>query len=141
MKFKDFLVEEDRSANSAAVIKDVLDKVGMGLELVRQTQTKDNTSTSNYKKDGHSVEALWVMDDGPMKDEGYSLEEAESKLKKLVETFASNGGKTDKPGSIKNNETAVINFDEYTINLVPFTINSAVDGSGSDKTYIRIDVK
>lgn len=141
MKFKDFLVEEDRSVNSAAVIKDVLDKVGMGLELVRQTQTKDNTSTSNYKKDGHSVEALWVMDDGPMKDEGYSLEDAENKLKKLVEAFASSGGKTANAGSIKNNETAVINFDEYTINLVPFTINSAVDGSGSDKTYIRIDVK
>ena len=40
MNFQQFLNEETRTANSAAVIKDVLDKVGMGLETVRQTQTK-----------------------------------------------------------------------------------------------------
>ena len=42
MNFQQFLNEETRTANSAAVIKDVLDKVGMGLETVRQTQTKEN---------------------------------------------------------------------------------------------------
>lgn len=142
MKFADYLLnEDDRSSNSAAVIKDVLDKVGMGLETVRQTQTKENTSTSIYKVDGHKVEAIWVMDDGPMKEEGYSLSDAEGKLKSLVDTFATNQGTVSNAGSIKNNETAVIKFEEFTINLVPFTINSAVDGSGSDKTYLRIDVK
>ena len=142
MKFADYLLnEDDRSSNSAAVIKDVLDKVGMGLETVRQTQTKENTSTSIYKVDGHKVEAIWVMDDGPMKEEGYSLSDAEEKLKSLVNTFATNQGTVSNAGSIKNNETAVIKFEEFTINLVPFTINSAVDGSGSDKTYLRIDVK
>ena len=73
MNFQQFLNEETRTANSAAVIKDVLDKVGMGLETVRQTQTKENTSTSTYKLNGHGVEAIWVMDDGPMKEEGYSF--------------------------------------------------------------------
>ena len=142
MKFADYLLnEDDRSSNSAAVIKDVLDKVGMGLETVRQTQTKENTSTSIYKVDGHKVEGIWVMDDGPMKEEGYSLSDAEGKLKSLVDTFATNQGTVSNAGSIKNNETAVIKFEEFTINLVPFTINSAVDGSGSDKTYLRIDVK
>lgn len=142
MKFADYLLnEDDRSSNSAAVIKDVLDKVGMGLETVRQTQTKENTSTSTYKLNGHSVEAIWVMDDGPMKEEGYSLSDAEGKLKSLVDAFATNQGTVSNAGSIKNNETAVIKFEEFTINLVPFTINSAVDGSGSDKTYLRIDVK
>ena len=81
MNFQQFLNEETRTANSAAVIKDVLDKVGMGLETVRQTQTKENTSTSTYKLNGHGVEAIWVMDDGPMKEEGYSLSDAEEKLK------------------------------------------------------------
>ncbi len=142
MKFADYLLnEDDRSSNSAAVIKDGLDKVGMGLETVRQTQTKENTSTSTYKLNGHSVEAIWVMDDGPMKEEGYSLSDAEGKLKSLVDTFATNQGTVSNAGSIKNNETAVIKFEEFTINLVPFTINSAVDGSGSGKTYLRIDVK
>lgn len=142
MKFADYLLnEDDRSSNSAAIIKDALDKVGVGLEPVRQTQTKTNTSTSTYKLNGHSVEAIWVMDDGPMKEEGYSLSDAEGKLKSLVDTFATNQGTVSNAGSIKNNETAVIKFEEFTINLVPFTINSAVDGSGSDKTYLRIDVK
>ena len=141
MNFQQFLNEETRTANSAAVIKDVLDKVGMGVETVRQTQTKENTSTSTYKLNGHSVEAIWVMDDGPMKEEGYSLSDAEGKLKSLVDAFATNQGTVSNAGSIKNNETAVIKFEEFTINLVPFTINSAVDGSGSDKTYLRIDVK
>lgn len=141
MKFTEFLLnEEERSSNSAAIVKDALDKVGMGLEAVRQTQTKENTSTSIYKVDGHNVEALWVMEDGPMSEEGYSETDATSKLTELVSAFESLGGKVSKSGNIKNKENAEIKFEEYTIKLVPFEINSALDGSGFDRTYLRIDI-
>jgi len=141
MKFADYLLnEDDRSSNSAAIIKDTLDKVGVGLEPVRQTQTKENTSTSIYKVDGHKVEAIWVMEDGPMAEEGYSEKDAETKLTELVTALESFGGSTKKSGSIKNKESAEIKFDEFTVKLTPFEINSALDGSGFDRTYLRIDI-
>ena len=42
MSFIKYLKEQEHNLNSGAIIKDVLDYVGVGLENVRQTETKEN---------------------------------------------------------------------------------------------------
>ena len=141
MKFKDFLLNEDRSDNSGATIKDALDAIGAGLETVRQTITKENTSTANYKEDGHDVKALWLLEDGPMEDEGYSLKDGENKLKNLVDSFKKQGGEIIKLGTTKENSKTVIEFDgEFKLTIIPLVLNSAIDGSGFDRTFLISDL-
>ena len=138
MKFKDFLLNEDRSDNSGATIKDAVDAIGAGLETVRQTITKENTSTANYKEDGHDVKALWLLEDGPMEDEGYSINDANNKLEGLLKSFTKSGGKVITKGTIT--KTSVIKFDNYNIELVSFAINSAKDNSGFKRVYLKFNV-
>lgn len=138
MKFKDFLLTEERSDNSGATIKDALDAIGAGLETVRQTTTKENTATSNYKEDGHDVSALWILEDGPMEDEGYSINDANKKLEDLLKAFTKLGGKIITKGSIT--KSSVIKFNNYNIELESFAINSAKDGSGFKRVYLKFNV-
>lgn len=142
MKFTNFLKEaEERNLNSGAIIKDVLDYTGVGLEPVRQTQTKENNKTSIYKEKGFTVNAIWVEEDGPMKSEGYSSEDAERTLLKLLEGFKNSGGNLVKTGNISNKTISTINFDNFSIDIIPFAINSALDGSGFNRTYLKIVTK
>ncbi len=136
MKFKDFLLEENIS--SALVIKTALKQVGMGLELIRQTQTKENTETSTYKENGNSVNALWMAEDGPMSEEGYSEEDGLQKLKKLSDAFIAQSGKIIKTGSLKPKDPTKIKFENFTVSLESLKINSALDNNGFVRTYLKI---
>lgn len=140
MKFAQFILEQ-REMNSAAIIKDALDNTGLGLDLIRQTQTKENTSTSVYKENGHSVNAIWAMEEGPMEGEGYSLADAEEKLTNLVNAFQKLGGVISNNGSIKNKKNVIIKFNEFSINIIPIEVNSSLDGNGFNRLYLKLEVK
>lgn len=128
--------------NSAALIKGVLDGLGLGMEKIRQTKTLENNSSSIYKINGFAVEAVWLSEDGPMSEEGYSEKDGIAKLKKIVDAFKDEGGKIISTGSIKPGSKTIIEFKDYfNINLNPIVVNSAIDGSGFDRTYLAIEVK
>lgn len=138
MKFKDYLLEQE-NVSSAAVIKDAFHNTGYGMDLIRQTQTKDNTSSSVYKENGHSVDAFWIMEDGPMSEEGYSDIDAKQKLKTLIDEFKKLGGNIDKIGNIDSLST-IISFEDFKISLIPLMLNSAIDNSGFNRTYLKVEV-
>lgn len=138
MKFKDFLISESEMLSSGAVIQTALDNVGMGLEKVRQTQTKENTKLTPYKENGIVVEALWMSEDGPMSKEGYSAQDGDSKLSKLIDAFEKEGGKVVKRGSLKLNDSSKIQFEDFKIVLSAVIINSSIDGNGFTRTYLKI---
>ena len=138
MRFVDFLKEETEKQSSASIINDMLKNVGMGLELIRQTQTKENNQTYTYKENGHSVDALWMSEEGPMEEEGYSLEDGIAKLKKITDAFVSLGGKLIKTGSLRPKDYTKIKFDDFTVSLETIQINSALDGNGFNRKYLKI---
>lgn len=142
MKFSDYLKESDEAEqNSGSIIKDVVDFAGVGFENIRQTATKENNTTSVYKEKGFPIKAIWVVEDGPMNEEGYSIDDGEKTLSKLIEGFKNNSGKIIKTGSVRNKTNTTIQFDNFSIEIIPFTINSAIDGSGFHRTYLKILTK
>mgnify|MGYP003603844795 FL=1 len=136
MKFADYLREEE-GQNSAVIIKTVLDDLGLGTDPIRQTETNKNTSTSIYKENGHSVDAIWVYEDGPMEGEGYSMNDAESKLSNLIKGFGDNDGSIKKSGTVKSKTDSVIQFNDFTVTIKVIAINSAKDNSGYPRLYLN----
>lgn len=135
MKYKDYIHINEDTLNSAEIISTALDNVGLGLAIVRQTKTKDNDETSNYKIDGHTVEAFLCYD-ASLTDDGFSEKDANTKITSLVDAFEGLGGKAESIGSI--NKDSIINFENFTIRISPLKINSSVDNSGFDRIYAVI---
>lgn len=135
MKYKDYIHINEDTLNSAEIISTALDNVGLGLAIVRQTKTKDNDETSNYKIDGHTVEAFLCYD-ASLTDDGFSEKDANTKITSLVDAFEGLGGKVESIGSI--NKDSIINFENFTIRISPLKINSSVDNSGFDRIYAVI---
>jgi len=135
MKYKDYILLNEDTINSAEVIDTALENAGLGLAIVRQTKTKDNDETSNYKIDGHTVEAFLCYDES-LKDDGFSEKDGNEKISSLVKEFENQGGKVDKSGSLSKD--AVIIFDNFAIRVVPFKINSSVDNTGFNRIYAMI---
>lgn len=135
MKYKDYVHLNEDTINSAEVIATTLENAGLGLAIVRQTKTKDNDETSNYKIDGHTVEAFLCYDES-LKDDGFSEKDGSEKISALVKEFESQGGKVQKAGSLSKD--AIIAFENFTIRVVPFKINSSVDNSGFNRIYSMI---
>lgn len=136
MKFIDFLNEE--LISSGAVIETALDSVGLGIEIVRQTETVENTKLTPYKENGQIVKAVWVVENGPMKEEGYSIEDGNKKLNDLIKAFEDQGGKIIKIGSLHKGDESRIKFKDFDIILSAFTINSALDKKGFSRTYLKV---
>lgn len=134
--------KQGKPVNSAAIIKDALEYSGLGIDKIRQTKTKENTSTSIYKKNGFSIDAVWISEKGPMEDEGYSVKDGENKLNDLLTSFEKQGGRIIKRGTTKENSQSVLQFeDDFKIIITPFILNSAIDGSGFDRTFLIIETK
>lgn len=139
MKFTEFLQEEMQSSGN--VIKLALKSANLGEEVVRLTKTKENTATENYRIDGNTVKAVWITEEGPMSTEGYSEKDGANKLERLLDGFTQQNGKLIKKGSTKPNDESIIEYDNFRIILETFRVNSAVDGSGFNRTYVRIIVE
>lgn len=132
--------KSDNNKNSAATIKKVLDSCGLGLEKIRLTKTKENTSAVVYKENGFSIDAVWIAEDGPMSGEGYSEQDGKNKLNSIIDGFIDQGGELIKRGTIKENSESKIKFgSDFTILISPIILNSAEDGSGFDRTFLKIE--
>ena len=102
---------------------------------MRQTKSKDNDETSNYKIDGHTIEAFLCYDES-LVDDGFSEKDGNEKLSSLIKEFENLGGEVDKSGSIKND--SLIKFENFNIRIVPFKINSSIDNTGFNRIYAMI---
>lgn len=135
MKYKDYVILNEDTLNSAEIIATALDNSGLGLAIVRQTKTKDNDETSNFKIDGHTIEAFLCYDESLI-DDGFSEKDGNDKITSLIKEFENVGGDVDKSGSISKD--SVIKFESFTIRISPIKINSSVDNSGFDRVYCII---
>lgn len=135
MKYKDYIHLNEDTTNSAEVIATALENAGLGLAIVRQTKSKDNDETSNYKIDGHTIEAFLCYDES-LVDDGFSEKDGNEKLSSLIKEFENLGGEVDKSGSIKND--SLIKFENFNIRIVPFKINSSIDNTGFNRIYAMI---
>lgn len=136
--YKEYLTEDEQpdTQNSANVIDTALDNSGLGLAIIRQSKTKDNDETSNYKVNGYVVKGFLLTEYSAMKDEGYSETDGNNKISRLCDEFAKLGGTIKTKGSI--NKDSTIAFDNFTIKITPIKINSAVDNTGVDRIYAVI---
>lgn len=135
MKYKEYIHLNEDTTSSAEVISTALENAGLGLAIVRQTKTKDNDETSNYKIDGYTVEAFLCYDASLIED-GFSEKDGNEKISNLTKEFENLGGKVDKSGSL--NKESLIKFQNFSIRIVPFKINSSVDNSGFNRIYAMI---
>jgi hypothetical protein len=140
VRFLQFLKEQE-DQNSEAIIQQSLKDTGMGLDIIRQTKSLQDTSSVVYKQDGNSVKSLWIMEDGPMDQDGYSEKDANKRLSDITKAFEKNGGKLTKTGSIKDGDITRLKFDNFEINIVPFSVRSTLDNSGFIRKYLKFDVK
>jgi alanyl-tRNA synthetase len=140
MGFLQFLKEQEEQ-NSEAIIQQSLKDTGMGLDIIRQTKSLKDTSSVVYKQDGNSVKALWIMEDGPMEQDGYSEKDANKRLVDITKAFENNGGKVTKSGSIKDGDITRLKFDNFEIDITPFSLRSTQDSSGFMRKYLKFIVK
>lgn len=140
MRFEDF-INKNEKLNSSYVIKQSLSEAGYGLEKIRQIKSEDNTKTVIYKMNGFPVEGVWITEDGPYESEGYSEQDGLEKLKNIIKELEELGGTVKKTGTISSGDKSIIKYEEFTINIVPIKLNSAADGSGYERRYLKFETE
>lgn len=140
MRFEDF-INKNEKLNSSYVIKQALSECGYGLDKIRQIKSEDNTKTVIYKENGFAIEGVWITEDGPYKDEGYSEKDGLQRLSNILDALEELGGTIKKRGSISSGDMSTVKFEEFTINVVPIKLNSAIDGSGYERRYLKFETE